>query len=83
VEADEKDASDKRCLSTKDAWPTFGLLLVSLIAVAGLAKTSSGQSRTGSKSIGAPQSAVGVVIALLVLMPESHASVPAFLRSPA
>ncbi|MBS1879423.1 MAG: ionic transporter y4hA [Actinobacteria bacterium] len=47
------------------------LLLVSLVAVVGLAKTSSGAIEDGVKTIGAPQSAVGVVIALLVLMPET------------
>lgn len=50
---------------------SFGLLLVSLVAVVGLAKVSSGAIEDGVKSIGAPQSAVGVVIALLVLMPET------------
>ena len=53
---------------------SFGLLLVSLVAVVGLAKVSSGAIEDGVKSIGAPQSAVGVVIALLVLMPETLAS---------
>ncbi|HST68046.1 MAG TPA: hypothetical protein VLI94_00120 [Solirubrobacterales bacterium] len=53
---------------------SFGLLLVSLIAVVGLAKVSSGAIEDGVKSIGAPQSAVGVVIALLVLMPETLAA---------
>ena len=50
---------------------SFGLLLVSLVAVVGLAKVSSGAIEDGVKSLGAPQSAVGVVIALLVLMPET------------
>lgn len=50
---------------------SLGLLLVSLAAVVGLAKLSSGAIEDGVKSIGAPQSAVGVLIALLVLMPET------------
>lgn len=53
---------------------SFGLLLVSLVAVVGLAKTSSGAIEDGVRLIGAPQSAVGVVIALLVLMPETLAA---------
>ncbi|HWJ43311.1 MAG TPA: hypothetical protein VNR67_07750 [Solirubrobacterales bacterium] len=57
--------------SRAQALRSFGLLLVSLVAVVGLAKTSSGAIEDGVKSIGAPQSAVGVVIALLVLMPET------------
>jgi Ca2+:H+ antiporter len=50
---------------------SLALLLVSLVAVVGLAKTSSYAIEEGVKSIGAPASAVGVVIALLVLMPET------------
>ncbi len=53
---------------------SLGLLLVSLVAVVGLAKVSSGAIEDGVKSIGAPQSAVGVVIALLVLAPETFAA---------
>lgn len=50
---------------------SLALLVVSLVAVVGLAKTSSGAIEDGVKAIGAPASAVGVVIALLVLMPET------------
>jgi Ca2+:H+ antiporter len=57
--------------SRSAALRSLGLLLVSLIAVVGLAKTSSGAIEDGVRSIGAPQSAVGVVIALLVLAPET------------
>ncbi len=53
---------------------SFGLLLVALVAVVGLAKVSSGAIEDGVKTIGAPQSAVGVVIALLVLAPETFAA---------
>jgi Ca2+:H+ antiporter len=60
--------------SRSTALRSFGLLLVSLVAVVGLAKVSSGAIEDGVKSIGAPQSAVGVVIALLVLMPETLAA---------
>jgi len=50
---------------------SLALLLVALVAVVGLAKTSSHAIEEGVKSIGAPASAVGVIIALLVLMPET------------
>jgi Ca2+:H+ antiporter len=50
---------------------SLALLLIALVAVVGLAKTSSHAIEEGVKSIGAPASAVGVVIALLVLMPET------------
>lgn len=69
---DEDEGVDEHDSPTRAAaLRSFGLLLVSLIAVVGLAKTSSGAIEDGVKSLGAPQSAVGVVIALLVLMPET------------
>ena len=61
--------------SKRVALRSLALLLVALVAVVGLAKTSSGAIEDGVKSIGAPQSAVGVVIALLVLLPETLAAV--------
>jgi len=54
-----------------EALQSLALLLISLVAVVGLAKTSSYAIEEGVKSIGAPASAVGVVIALLVLLPET------------
>ncbi|HEX2161042.1 MAG TPA: hypothetical protein VHF88_04385, partial [Thermoleophilaceae bacterium] len=60
--------------TTAAALRSLGLLLVSLVAVVGLAKTSSGAIESAVASVGAPQSAVGVVIALLVLMPETLAA---------
>jgi Ca2+:H+ antiporter len=70
--ANEAPAADDHPLPTRAAaLRSLALLVVSLVAVVGLAKTSSGAIEDGVKSIGAPQSAVGVVIALLVLMPET------------
>ncbi len=72
---DEEEGVEEHEVPTRAAaLRSFGLLLVSLIAVVGLAKVSSGAIEDGVKSIGAPQSAVGVVIALLVLMPETLAA---------
>lgn len=52
-----------------------GLLLVgALVAVVGLAKVSSGAIEDGVASLGMPKAVVGVVIALLVLLPESIAA---------
>ena len=73
-EDEEAMAEDHGTPTRAAALRSFGLLLVSLVAVVGLAKVSSGAIEDGVKSIGAPQSAVGVVIALLVLMPETLAS---------
>ena len=61
--------------SDRAAFTSLGLLLVSLIAVVGLAKLESGAIEDAVAAIGAPPSAVGVVIALLVLLPETLAAV--------
>ena len=53
----------------RHAWASFGLLLVALVAVVGLAKMLSPRSRRPSRA-GAPKAVVGIVIAMLVLLPE-------------
>jgi Ca2+:H+ antiporter len=57
------------------ALTSLALLVVALVAVVGLAKIESPAIEDGVAAIGAPQSAVGVVIALLVLAPETLAAV--------
>jgi len=59
---------------------SLGLLLVSLVAVVGLAKVESPAIEAGVAAAGFPQSFVGVVIALLVLLPETLAAVNAARR---
>jgi Ca2+:H+ antiporter len=54
--------------------PRFAALVVSLAVVVGLAKTLSKPIERGVDWLGAPQSFIGVVIALMVLMPESVAA---------
>ncbi|MFN8160910.1 MAG: hypothetical protein U0R52_07700 [Solirubrobacterales bacterium] len=54
---------------------SLALLFLALVAVVGLAKVESGAIEDAVLAIGAPQSAVGVVIALLVLLPETLAAV--------
>ena len=56
------------------------LLLVALIAVVGNAKAVSPTIESGVQSAGLPQTVVGVVIALLVLLPETLAAVRAARR---
>jgi len=58
-----------------EALASLALLVVSLVAVVGLAKVESPAIEDMVEAIGAPQSAVGVVIALLVLAPETLAAV--------
>jgi len=60
--------------SNKVALISFGLLLVSLIAIVGLAKTLTPAVEIMILSLGAPKAMVGVAIAMLVLMPESLAA---------
>jgi Ca2+:H+ antiporter len=66
--------------SDRDALVSVGLLLVALVAVVGLAKTISPAIEDGVDAAGFPPSAVGVIIALLVLAPESLAAVRAARR---
>jgi len=60
--------------STKVAWASFGLLVVSLVAVIGLAKVLSPAVESGVAAVGAPPAVIGIVIALLVLLPETWAA---------
>jgi Ca2+:H+ antiporter len=66
--------------SSRDALRSLGLLLVALVAVVGLAKGVSPAIESVVASAGLPQSVVGVVIALLVLLPETIAAVRAAAR---
>ena len=61
--------------SDRVALTSLALLTVALVAVVGLAKLESEPIENAVDSIGAPQSAVGVLIALLVLAPETLAAV--------
>jgi Ca2+:H+ antiporter len=61
--------------SDPQALTALGLLVVALVAVVGLAKIESPAIEDAVDAIGAPPSAVGVVIALLVLLPETLAAV--------
>lgn len=62
-------------------WASFGLLVISLVAVVGLAKIESPAIESGVAALGFPPAVVGVVIALLVLAPESIAAVRAAARN--
>jgi Ca2+:H+ antiporter len=59
------------------AWMSFGLLLVSLVAVVGLAKGLSPTIEYAVEAADAPRTVVGIVIAALVLLPETWAAVRA------
>lgn len=66
--------------SNRTALTSLGVLMVALVAVVGLAKGVSPSIERGVDSIGLPQAVVGVVIALLVLLPETIAAVRAAAR---
>jgi len=62
------------------ALTSLGLLLLALIGVVGLAKGVSPAIEKAVGDLGMPQAAVGVAIALLVLLPETIAAVRAAAR---
>jgi len=69
-------AEDVHTEAPSDRTALFSLaaLVLSLVAVIGLAKVESPAIEDAVDAVGAPQSAVGVAIALLVLLPETLAA---------
>jgi Ca2+:H+ antiporter len=59
---------------------SLGMLVTSLVAVVGLAKVESAPIEDAVTRLGLPQALVGVIIALLVLLPESIAALNAARR---
>ena len=59
------------------AWASFGLLLIALVAVVGLSKVISHNLEAALDAAGAPKPVLGIVIAMLVLLPETWAAVRA------
>lgn len=76
---DEDDHADPPSYSA--TMTSLIALLASLVAVVGLTKIESPAIEAGVAALGFPQSFVGVVIALLVLLPESIAAVKAASRN--
>lgn len=58
----------------RETWASFGLLVVALVTVVGLAKMLSPTIENGVAAAGAPRAVIGIVIAMLVLMPETWAA---------
>ncbi|GAA1565650.1 ionic transporter y4hA [Kribbella sancticallisti] len=79
--ANESEEVHAEAPSGKIALLSLGLLFLCLISVVGLAKTVSPKLESAVESAGAPLAVVGVVIALLVLLPETVAAVRAALRN--
>ncbi|GAA2750226.1 MULTISPECIES: calcium:proton antiporter [Kitasatospora] len=77
-----ESAVDEAGLPTvRESLASIALLAVSLVAVVGLAKGVSPTIERGVVAAGLPATVVGVVIALLVLAPESIAAVRAAIRN--
>ena len=74
-EEENHDPAAEHLPTTREAIGSLALLVVALVAVVGLAKVESPAIEDLVDAIGAPQSAVGVVIALMVLAPEALAAV--------
>jgi Ca2+:H+ antiporter len=75
--ADERHAPRP---SGRQALASLGQLLLALIGVVGLAKVESPAIEAGVRAVGFPASFVGVVIALLVLAPETLSATRSALR---
>lgn len=63
--------------SNRLAWASFGLLFITLVAVVGLAKVVSHGLEATLQAAGAPPTVLGIMIAMLVLLPETWAAVRA------
>lgn len=80
VESDAEDAHAAPPPTSIALW-SAGLLIVSLVAVVGLAKVISPSIEAAVASAGMPQAVVGIVIAAIVLLPETVAAVRAAVRN--
>jgi len=67
--------------SNAAALASLGLLLVALVAVVGLAKSIAPDIEAAVRRTGVPHAAVGIAVALMVLLPETGAAVRAALRN--
>jgi Ca2+:H+ antiporter len=63
--------------TNRQAWTSFGFLNLALVVVVGLAKTLSPSIEAAVVQVGAPQATIGVLIAVLVLLPETTAAIRA------
>jgi Ca2+:H+ antiporter len=77
VERASDEAAHAAPPSAGRAWASFALLLVALVSVVGLAKVLSPSIEAALAASGAPKTVIGIVIALLVLLPETVAAVRA------
>jgi Ca2+:H+ antiporter len=67
--------------SQRESWLSFVLLLISLIVVVGLAKILSPAIEATVAAAGAPRAIVGIIIAMVVLLPEGVSAIRAALAN--
>jgi Ca2+:H+ antiporter len=60
--------------TTREAWISFAVLLLALVTVVGLAKALSPSIERAVETAGAPRTVVGIIIAMIVLLPEGWAA---------
>ncbi len=75
--AESDDTIEESTATNRTLAISVGLLIVSLLAVVFLAKSFSVVVDAGAAAIGAPSAFIGIVVALLVLLPESVAAISA------
>jgi len=75
--ATDEDEHVAASVATRTALTSLGLMAACLVAVVGLAKVASPSIEGAVERAGAPEAVVGVVIAMLVLLPETVAAVRA------
>jgi len=63
--------------TNREAWLSFALLVLSLVTVVGLAKVLSPSIERLVIGLGAPPAVLGILIAMIVLLPETWAAVRA------
>lgn len=75
----DNDGKERHATPPPDwvAWSSLGLLMVSLLGVVGLAKALAPALEAGVAAAGLPHAAAGVVIAMIVMLPETGAALRA------
>lgn len=71
------DGSHPAPPSRAQTWVAFGFMLLSLVVVIGLAKMLSPDIESALKAMQAPPAVLGIIIAILVLLPETIAAIRA------
>jgi Ca2+:H+ antiporter len=77
----EPEAAHAVLPSTAVAWMSLVLLILSLIAVVGLAKALAPSIERAVEAAAVPHAVVGIAIALMVLLPETWAAARAAMRN--